>query len=280
MSEYDYSPEAIERHLATQRRIERWVDNTLEESPSDPFKPLPGEHSTTSHHPQPQPSSLPAFYATPQGVISPTYSNSHRHGHGQRHSPSVIVPQGYRPVMGRSFSTPPLPVRNFYPLPSTPFTSYPTRSLLNPSPFSSPYGSPHHSPYNSPYQPSPMSQTSYSQTSFHSSQIHANPNPIIQHHGGHNYPYVSPPPPQPVVVVRGDKDYVVVAPPGHHVQVIVCCFFPNNVLFIMIHSIIQSPDSAYDSQGGGVNQGQYVFGKLNMKSSRSKRSKRSRRDSY
>lgn len=237
MSEYDYSPEAIERHLATQQRIARWVDNTLEQSPSDPFKPLPGEHSTTQstqtpHHPHPQPPPLPAFYATPQGVISPTYSNSHRHGHSQWHSPNVTVPQGYRPVMGRSFSTPPLPVRNFYPLSSAPFPSYPTPSPLNPSPYSSPYSSPHHSPY----QTSPMSQTSYSQTSFHSvpsSQLY---NPIIQHHGG--YPHVQPSPPQPVVVVRGDRDYVVVAPPGHHVQVIVCLFFPNNVLFVVIHSII------------------------------------------
>jgi len=274
MSEYDYSPEAIERHLATQQRVERWVDKTLEQSPSNPFESLPSEANenstttttTTTHGQTPytQSQPQPAFYATPQGVISPTYSNLHGHGHGhsQRHSPSprpVIIPQGYRPVMTRSFSTdstPPHPVSNFYPSASAPYTPYPNISPLNPSPYSSPYSS----PYNSPYQPSQMSHSSHSQTSFHSvpsAQIYVNPNPVPQQHGGNPYPYFQPSPPQPVVVLKGNRDYVVVAPSGHHVQII-------------------NPDSAYETQIRNVNQGQYTISKLKIKTSKSKKSKRSR----
>ena len=244
MSEYDFSPEAIERHLATQRRIERWVDKTLEESPSNPFESLPSEASenSTTHGQTPytQSQPQPAFYATPQGVISPTYSNLHGHGHGhsQRHSLSprpVIIPPGYRPVMTRSFSSPPHPVSNFYPSPPALYTPYPNSSPLNPSPYSSPYSS----PYNSPYQPSPVSHSSHSQTSFHSvpsAQIYVNPNPVPQQHGGNPYPYFQPSPPQPVFVVKGNRDYVVVAPSGHHVQFIVR-FFPS-FSFAVIYSII------------------------------------------
>ncbi|KAF9009416.1 hypothetical protein BDQ17DRAFT_1322987 [Cyathus striatus] len=39
MTEYDYSPEAYERYLATQNRIARWVDNTLQHNPRNPFTP-------------------------------------------------------------------------------------------------------------------------------------------------------------------------------------------------------------------------------------------------
>jgi len=264
MSEYDFSPEAIEQHLVKQQRIARWVDKTLEESPSNPFQPLPSEHSTThvpTSYPQsPPPQPQPAFYATPQGMISPTYSHSHIHGHSQRHNPTVMVPPGYKPVMSRSFSTPPPPVRNFYPIPSTPYTPYPTSSPHNSSPYNSPYSSHYNSPYNSPYQQSPMSHPSYSQTSFQSlpsSHIHANPNPVMQQqHGGNTY--FQPTPPQPVVIVKGDRGYVVVPPPGHQVQVI-------------------RSDS---TDGSHPYQGQYVFVKSKFKRSKSKKSKRSRRDSF
>jgi hypothetical protein len=39
MTEYDYSPEAYERYLATQNRIARWVDGTLTAIPRNPFTP-------------------------------------------------------------------------------------------------------------------------------------------------------------------------------------------------------------------------------------------------
>ncbi|RXW24184.1 hypothetical protein EST38_g1658 [Candolleomyces aberdarensis] len=39
MTEYDYSPEAWERHIATQQRIARWVDGTLTQAPCNAFSP-------------------------------------------------------------------------------------------------------------------------------------------------------------------------------------------------------------------------------------------------
>lgn len=39
MTEYDYSPDAYEKHLATQSRISRWVDKTRRYAPSNPFVP-------------------------------------------------------------------------------------------------------------------------------------------------------------------------------------------------------------------------------------------------
>jgi len=278
MTEYDYSPDAIERHLAKQQQIANWVDQTDEHSPSNPFIPLPGEHTT--QNPQ------PAFYATPQGVISPTYSSSRKHGHGhghsQYHSPSsrgtpLIIPQGYKlPV--RSFSPPPMPVRHFYSLPTTPYNTYPTGSAFNNS--SSPHGSP-------PYQSPPISHPSYSQTSFHSAPHHQQPggnayyqpsysqssfhslpsyaNPVIQQQYTGNA-YFQPSPPQPVqVVVTGGRSgsCVVVPAPGQHVQVI-------------------GPQPIYETQSRGKN----FFGKLKKgfgttttKSSKSKKGT-NRRDSY
>lgn len=269
MSEYDYSPEAFERHLATQRRIERWVDQTREQSPANPFMPLPGEYSDAqTPHPHPH----PAFYATPEGVISPTYSHSprhyeHRHNSSPRGTP-VVMPPGYRPVAGRSFSTPPVAVRNYYPLPSTP---YPTSSPLNSSPYASPYGS--------PYQSSPVSFPSYSQASLHlvPAPPHIYVNPVQPPHEANTYPYFPTPPPQPVVVVnRGGGGYVVVPPPVQHVQASVCIFFDYHTFFVVTHSF-------YFFQGPSPVYAHSFFGRLKSlggKHSRSKKSKRSRRDSY
>jgi hypothetical protein len=255
MTEYDYSPEAFERYLATQQRIARWVDQTLEQSPANPFIPLPpGDHSHDdddaqmpySHPPH------PAFYATPEGVISPTYSHSRRHRHRHDSSPRgthVVMPPGYRPVASRSFSTPPAPIRNYYSLPSTPYPT--TSSPLNPS------------PYSSPYQSSPVSFPSYSQASFHlvpaPSHMYANPVVQPQYSRANTYPYFPTSSPEPVVFVnRGEGGYVVLPPPVQHVQ-------------------IMSPPPVYETQAHSF------FGRLKGlggKRSKSKKSKRSRRDSY
>lgn len=164
MTEYDYSPDAIERHLAKLDGIAKWVDKTKQHEPANPFAPLPGEHAHPSDsYPQSPPQSPPqiqqqphgypysyhyqypyqtapyypqqqyyptqpqhAFYATPQGVISPTYSSMHispsprhhrshhsssRHSSGSRSlrpSPTAttysLVPMALGP---RSYSTPP-----------------------------------------------------------------------------------------------------------------------------------------------------------------------------
>ncbi|KAF9450703.1 hypothetical protein P691DRAFT_440391 [Macrolepiota fuliginosa MF-IS2] len=45
MTEYNYSPDAYERYLATQQRIARWVDNTNQHRPSNPFVLSPTSES-------------------------------------------------------------------------------------------------------------------------------------------------------------------------------------------------------------------------------------------
>lgn len=53
MTEYDYSPDAYERYLATQKRIARWAEDTSRHHPSNPFVTSPSEdHSTHSYTPQ------------------------------------------------------------------------------------------------------------------------------------------------------------------------------------------------------------------------------------
>jgi hypothetical protein len=229
MTEYDYSDEAYERYLATQNKIARWVDKTLEQPPCNPF--APSERSATQ---TPQ----LAYHATIQGDISPSYSNSpsysssRTHEHSQWHSPGqrstpLITPQA-RPLLGRSFSGPP---------PSAQFSPYPPAYSTPPSRIPS--------PYSSRYQPSPMPHLSRtpSQNSFHSVRSpHMHANPVIQQqqHGGNTYPYSPPSLPQampPVVVVRGDRSFTVVPPPGHHVQVFVC-FYYYHVPFVAIHSVV------------------------------------------
>jgi len=120
MTEYDFSPEARERYLATQNRIARWVDQTNKQPAENPFVALPGEHgpvasgppssvgsSASAYTPPPhypnatpqyqqqyvygqypnvnpygQPQPYPAYYTTAQGVISPTYASaSTKHSH-------------------------------------------------------------------------------------------------------------------------------------------------------------------------------------------------------
>ena len=233
MTEYDYSPDAYERHLATQEKIARWVDQTLEQSPCDPFALLPSEEFDRSQTPQ------RAFRATPQGDISPMYSNhSRRHEQSQWNSPSqrsstsstsLMMPQP-RPHLGRSFTSP--SASQFLPQASKPYPppSYPSYTLASPPPTRIP------SPYNSrsQHQPPPMPHRSSSRNSFHSvhsPRIHASP-VIQQQHGGNIYPYFSPSHQQPVhqqpvhpsqqqqhvVVLRG---VTVVPPPGHHIEVLV-----------------------------------------------------------
>ncbi|KAF8150219.1 hypothetical protein B0H34DRAFT_733100 [Crassisporium funariophilum] len=227
MTEYDYSPDAIERHLAKQQQISRWVDQTHQHPPANPFVPLPGEHAL-SQVPQ------PAFYTNPQGVISPTYSNSRRHHHSQRPSPQTAyaaLPQqptlGYRPPPARSFSTPPSMMHS-YSTPAAPqYVTYPSGYTVIQAPYTT-----HNTPYNSP----PISQPSlYSRSSSHShSHSHSRSH---SHHAAASYPvqqqlggmtYLQASPHQPVVIPT-NGGYVVVPAAGQQVQVIVSTFSPGHL---------------------------------------------------
>ncbi|KDR72319.1 hypothetical protein GALMADRAFT_143166 [Galerina marginata CBS 339.88] len=144
MTEYDYSPGARERYLVKQAQIADWVNQTQQHEPANPFMSIPGEHTPSEtynpplqpYQPTPQypyqiPQLQPAFYATPQGLVSPTYSSSskrhrqrHNHQHGSGHytsgSKSQVRPSPqtatfalpmntgpYAPMPQRSASTPP-----------------------------------------------------------------------------------------------------------------------------------------------------------------------------
>jgi hypothetical protein len=82
MTEYDYSPEAYEQHLAKQARIARWVDKSNEYTPANPFCPLPdlppqhGSHPAQSNSDHP-PASTYSYHST--GSVK-------RHKHTRRHT--------------------------------------------------------------------------------------------------------------------------------------------------------------------------------------------------
>lgn len=97
MTEYDFSPQAYERHLATQTRIAHWVDDTNEHSPANPFLPLPGEHGAVQNsHPQlpQQTATSPSYDTIRHGPLSPSYTShssgsskpkrSHKSKHGSK----------------------------------------------------------------------------------------------------------------------------------------------------------------------------------------------------
>jgi hypothetical protein len=101
MTEYDFSPQAYDRYLASQTRISSWVDETNGHSPANPFLPLPGEHgsvvSPNSHPPSSSTTSSP-HHTTRYGPASPVYishssgSSQPKHSHQTRHGRSSFQP--------------------------------------------------------------------------------------------------------------------------------------------------------------------------------------------
>jgi hypothetical protein len=89
MTEYDYSPEAYDRFMATQTRISNWIDNVSQSM----HTPSPSSrHSYDHHHPPPPP---PQQYQQPQRHTRPTtysqpypqqYPQQQQHQHQQTHS--------------------------------------------------------------------------------------------------------------------------------------------------------------------------------------------------
>ncbi|KAJ3574755.1 hypothetical protein NP233_g1551 [Leucocoprinus birnbaumii] len=87
MTEYDYSPDAYERYLATQRRITRWAEDASRHSPSNPFVASPAEEKST-------------YSAISRGSASPERSHSKAR---QRSTSDVIQ---HRPQPSRSYTAP------------------------------------------------------------------------------------------------------------------------------------------------------------------------------
>jgi len=90
MTEYDYSPDAYERYLAKQASIARWVDNTHESTPVDPFHPPPDVSDDRGPLPSPAPYLVqrnPAFPPAPTyGYYTSGSAIRHKSRHKRRHS--------------------------------------------------------------------------------------------------------------------------------------------------------------------------------------------------
>lgn len=150
MTEYDYSPEAFERHMQTQARIARWVDDTQshKEEFRNPFQYVP---------PTPQLGDTPLAPLSPQNYTRARSKSLHR------------------PRASRSQTTP-QPI--YYPMPPPPPQSMP----LQPIPILAPMPIPtQQQQHVRPHQLSTRSQTYALAGSYYPQQPHATmpPHPII-----------------------------------------------------------------------------------------------------
>jgi hypothetical protein len=80
MTEYDYSPEAFERHMATQTRISNWIDNVSNSMQT----PSPTSRHSYDHHHQQQQHQQQHQY---QRHSRPTYPQQQQQQHYSQHYP-------------------------------------------------------------------------------------------------------------------------------------------------------------------------------------------------
>lgn len=98
MTEYDYSPDAYERYLATQQRIARWVDNTNQYPPSNPFVLSPSIDPRTARD-------LPPVNSSPSRTNSRT-SNSYYSKSRSRSSSDATYNRPDPPFRSQTAPTP------------------------------------------------------------------------------------------------------------------------------------------------------------------------------
>ncbi|EDR02374.1 putative leucine-rich protein [Laccaria bicolor S238N-H82] len=174
MTEYDFSPEAYERHLATQQRIGRWVDETEKYPQENPFIPLPPNPLPPSDYvasappaPPPPPGPYPTYdygygYSQPQTAphsAPPTRPSSpHRRHHGHSRSKGFRVYASANSSPHSNFMPLPLLHRNYRPDLVQSFPQSATASAVYPMPHG--YG------VASPPQPQPNSYPSQSAVSY------------------------------------------------------------------------------------------------------------------
>jgi len=284
MTEYDFSPEAYERHLATQQRIGRWVDETERYPKENPFIPVPPDARPPSDYVAsapalpPPPGQYPTYgygygysqaQTTPHSAPPTRPSSSHRRHHSRSRS------KGFR-VYASASSSPhsnslPLPLlhRNYHPDLVQPFPQPATASAVYPMPNG--YG------VTSPPQPQsnsypPQSAVSYP-TQYGAYQTpQTNPYPQSTYSSGPQTPsstyttlpgggtYVQPSK-QPVIVPinGGAGGYVIVPPAGTH---------------------FRTADMYHIRQEEPEDRGQSFFGRLTGGSSIEKKKRRKRSDSY
>lgn len=130
MTEYDYSPEAYERYLATQHRIANWVDTTEQhraefqsgdQTPPDLSRSGPGSHSQLKKKPSPpppprsghsQPKQLVLHPRPPESESGSSSSDSYYQGPWpaqlpQQRPPMVLPQQPILHPMQQPLSSPP-----------------------------------------------------------------------------------------------------------------------------------------------------------------------------
>ncbi|KAH7907303.1 hypothetical protein BJ138DRAFT_1070454 [Hygrophoropsis aurantiaca] len=121
MTEYDYSPAAYERYLATQTRVSNWVSRTTEQahqysnpfvlspaqaartpdqlypvSPSSDSRPIPTRSKTLPHRDAPYYSTTPSPSSRPSRSRSHSYSDTKPSKHRSRPQPHSRAPSQHR----------------------------------------------------------------------------------------------------------------------------------------------------------------------------------------
>ncbi|KAF7291400.1 hypothetical protein MIND_01284600 [Mycena indigotica] len=189
MTEYDYSPEAVERHLRKQAGISRWADDTARFPPANPFAP---------------PTPVPGQRDLPRAKSQRRHSSSRRH---RSRSPPPPMPTP-APTRERSRSVV---------APARPKTAPPRGDV---------YGQPHPQPYPPPQpqqqqqyyqyyiQPQPGQQTYFilapppQQHSPHSPHGHRRAMSYAQQPPSPQYHYPTPAPAQAPMYAPPPRDAV------------------------------------------------------------------------
>jgi len=237
MTEYDYSPEAYERHLAKQASIARWVDNTHEFTPGDPFNPLPSVPDEHGPLTSPAPHSGQSNPAPTYSYYSSESARRNKSRHRRRHSNFTVNSQSTahglplggglytgatqaqlaQPMSAASMTAASISPQNQwfpYASPAFPSTSAIHLPLGSPTQFQAyPYAQQYASPSiasnpQSPYRANnDYGYPAYSASSVQSLPLSTPPSTYVQN------------PNQPVVVPLNGGGYVIL-PPGQQVQVI------------------------------------------------------------
>ncbi|KAI0261879.1 hypothetical protein BC834DRAFT_420160 [Gloeopeniophorella convolvens] len=123
MTEYDYSPEAYERYMATQTRISNWID-TVSQSTHTPSPSSRHSHSSDYHHR----SRSRTSHSQPQSQshsrsnsLSRTHSRGHHPQQRDYSRPRSYSQSGSRPQASRSHTSPHLSTRAHILMRSTKF---------------------------------------------------------------------------------------------------------------------------------------------------------------
>ena len=228
MTEYDYSPEAYERHMATQNRIARWVDTTQQYPQQNPFTPATPA-PTTVHHPLPR-SGRRDDRSHHTGRDSRRRSPS-ASGSGRAHPPRPRTAPPREDVYGQQHAQHSKHLMSQYPLPQQVYTPKPARK--------SSHSSSHHS---SSTRPSALRSQTYMapppQPMPSRYPVRSNTQPA------YGYPVDGR---SPVVVPTG-AGMVLVPPRGKHIEVVVSPCFRSYDSYFLPTFPFQSPQAYYPQQ--------------------------------